>query len=210
MKPLDMSHSTKTVISKLLKKFSAIIALILLLLMLELLNDPTWSQLRYDRDAVATGEWWRLVTAHFIHLGPWHSFLNASGLILVVLLAEDRASYWVWFFQLFLLAMGISLALYLLMPSLTWYVGMSGALHGLLVWTILPSALEGSRFSRLCLVLLVTKLIWEQLMGGSLAVAGIIGGPVVVEAHAFGALLGIVGYVLWRFFSSHPQSGAAS
>ena len=37
--------------------------------------------LQYDRAALATGEWWRLVTGHLVHLGWDHLALNVAGLI---------------------------------------------------------------------------------------------------------------------------------
>ena len=35
--------------------------------------------LQYDRAALAAGEWWRLVTAHLVHLGWDHLALNVAG-----------------------------------------------------------------------------------------------------------------------------------
>src|SRR4051812_36530979 len=65
--------------------------LILLILGLVLgLGDNGSSLLRYDRGAIAAGGWWRLLTAHAVHLDAHHLVLNGLGLVLMwALFAED-------------------------------------------------------------------------------------------------------------------------
>ena len=48
--------------------------------------------LKYDRLAIEGGDWWRLITGHFVHLGLSHLALNIAGLLLVWILAGDTAS----------------------------------------------------------------------------------------------------------------------
>ena len=46
--------------------------------------------LRFDRVALGQGEWWRAITAHFVHLDPLHTLLNAFGITLMwALFARD-------------------------------------------------------------------------------------------------------------------------
>src|SRR5665213_2032294 len=48
------------------------------------------SALRYDRDGLHAGQWWRLLTAHVIHLGYEHAVLDIAGLVLMwALFARD-------------------------------------------------------------------------------------------------------------------------
>ena len=52
--------------------------------------------------------------------------------------------------------------------------------------------------SKLLLVMIIAKLLWEQLVGplpGSETAAG---GSVVVDAHLFGALMGFITYLVFR------------
>src|SRR5438876_6738088 len=57
-----------------------------LLLLASLTGEPGRLLLRYDRAALAAGQWWRLVTAHVVHLDVRHTLLNELGLSLVVAL----------------------------------------------------------------------------------------------------------------------------
>ena len=47
------------------------------------LGDNVGELLRYDRGAIAAGGWWRLLTAHIVHLDAHHLVLNALGLVLL-------------------------------------------------------------------------------------------------------------------------------
>jgi len=54
------------------------------------LGDSVSLILRYDRGAIAAGGWWRLLTAHIVHLDVHHLILNELGLVLMwSLFAED-------------------------------------------------------------------------------------------------------------------------
>ena len=43
-------------------------------------GTPVRLDLRYDRLAVAAGQWWRLFTGNYVHLGWTHVLLDAAGL----------------------------------------------------------------------------------------------------------------------------------
>src|SRR5258706_12532151 len=45
-------------------------------------GGPPWAaQLQYERTSIGAGEWWRLVTAHWVHLGARHLLLDVAGLV---------------------------------------------------------------------------------------------------------------------------------
>ena len=104
--------------------------LILLLLGCVLgLGDSISALLRYDRSAIAAGGWWRLLTAHIVHLDAHHLILNELGLVLVwALFAQDYAAEQ-WCAIVLSGALAISSGLWWLSPHVSWYVGASGVLH---------------------------------------------------------------------------------
>ena len=62
----------------------------LLLLLPTLAGEAGRALLRYELSALADGEWWRLLSAHLVHLDLRHALLNVVGLVLVwALFARD-------------------------------------------------------------------------------------------------------------------------
>src|SRR6266850_992991 len=96
-------------------------------------GEPVREWLKYDTVAVHAGQWWRLLTDNFVHLGWWHLFLNELGLMVLVLLCPESLSWSVWARRVLLICLGISLGLFFFVPRISSYVGRSGLIHGLFV-----------------------------------------------------------------------------
>lgn len=167
--------------------------------MMIMLGGATASEwLRYDRVWIIQGEVWRLVTGHLTHLGWSHLILNSAGFLLVWFLVGGAQSIRAWLLIIAVSMASIDLGFWLLNPELHWYVGMSGFLHGVLAAGIVPRLRYLQGETVVLLILLIAKIAWEQLGGplpGSEATSG---GPVVVDAHLYGALGGVLGAVLAR------------
>lgn len=146
--------------------------------------------LRYARSAIADGEAWRLVTGHLVHLGWSHFLMNALALGAIWALVGRHLPAARWWAVLALVMAGIDAGFWWLGPHLDWYVGLSGVLHGLLVAGLLAGFGEARAEALLLLVLVTAKLAWEQVFGALPGSASAAGGPVVVEAHLYGALAG--------------------
>lgn len=155
--------------------------------------------LRYERVAIAGGELWRLASGHAVHLGWMHLLLNLAGLALVWMLVGPVFTVWQWVLVSALCIAGTDAGFWWLSPELDWYVGLSGILHGLLVAGALASvtARGPRRAESLVLLALVgAKLGWEQWVGPVPGSASVAGGPVVVDAHLYGAVAGAVAGLL--------------
>jgi rhomboid family GlyGly-CTERM serine protease len=149
-------------------------------------------QLRYDRAAIGDGEVWRLVTGHFAHLGVSHLLLNIAGLGVVWLLVGAGYTLAGWMIVIATSLALIDLAFWFLDPGLGWYVGMSGLLHALLVAGILSGFREAPGEALALGALIAVKIAWEQLAGPLPGSEMSAGGPVVVNAHLYGVVAGIV------------------
>jgi rhomboid protease GluP len=81
---------------------------------------------------IAAGQYWRLFTAMFLHIGPMHVLFN--GYALVVLGAElERLLGWARFLAIYILSgLGGNLASYAFGSSLSVAAGASGAIFGLI------------------------------------------------------------------------------
>jgi rhomboid family GlyGly-CTERM serine protease len=169
---------------------------LLTLVLLSLLGESGRLALRYEREAVLQGEYWRLMTAHLVHGSTQHLLLNAAGLGLIAALFPHDYSWRAWLVIALFSLLAIDAGFVFYEPQLLWYVGLSGVLHGALAAGAVAWWRHESRLLALVLsVIFIGKLVWEQ-WHGALPLSGDL--PVVVNAHLYGALGGaLAGLVLW-------------
>ena len=172
------------------------LALTLLSTLFALFGEVATHWLRYDRTAILDGEWWRLISGNLVHLGWTHLLLNLAGLILVWLLFHHTLNTRNWIVVTLSSALAVGGGLLLFDPDLQWYVGLSGALHGLFAAGIVAALFSGKRAEWLLLILFVAKLTWEQTVGSLPGTAELAGGPVIVDAHLYGAIGGAISTLL--------------
>jgi len=160
--------------------------LLVILLVLDLvlgLGDSVGALLRYDRSAIAAGGWWRLLTAHIVHLGAHHLILNELGLVLMWSLFADNYDAVEWCAIVLAGALAISSGLWWLSPRVSWYVGASGVLHAVMAAGTAKHLALRSWDRWILLLGLCAKLAWEQWGGRAQPL-------VVVDAHLYGAMCG--------------------
>jgi len=180
--------------------------LLLIVLLLDLvlgLGDSVSLLLRYDRSAIAAGGWWRLLTAHIVHLDLHHLILNELGLVLMWSLFASDFDAVEWCAIVLAGALAISSGLWWLSPRVIWYVGASGVLHSVMAAGAVKHWLERAWDRWLLIIGLAAKLAWEQWRGHEVP-------SVVVDAHLYGALCGfVVGAALsWRMAIIRFRSSA--
>lgn len=157
--------------------------------------------LRYDRAAIVYGEWWRMLTAHLVHLGWNHLWLNMASVTLLTWLFADLIKP-TWLIALVaLMNGGISLCFLWLMPDLLWYVGFSGTLYGLFVMGILRLWDEHRLLWSAVLIGVAARMAWEYVQGVAASTEAMIGGTVLVESHLFGILIGVIMCVCIYFYN---------
>jgi rhomboid family GlyGly-CTERM serine protease len=157
------------------------------------LGDSVDAALRFDRGAIAAGGWWRLLTAHTVHLDLHHLVLNELGLVLMWSLFASDFDAVEWCVIVLSGALAISSGLWWLSPRVGWYVGASGVLHTVMAAGCARHLAERAWDRWLLLSILCAKLAYEQLGGHEPPL-------VVVDAHLYGAACGFaVGALLsWR------------
>lgn len=185
--------------------FAVVLCVIILLTQLGGSDASVW--LRYDRSGILSGEVWRLITGHLIHLGWSHLLMNMIGLLLIWLLFGHLIRVRSWLLICTFSAIGVSGGMLLFNSELKWYVGLSGVLHGMFVAGAVVSVRAGYRAELLLLLGLVAKLGWEQVVGPLPGSAEFAGGNVIVDAHLYGAISGflLVGVLLF-FAGRKPGS----
>jgi rhomboid family GlyGly-CTERM serine protease len=166
---------------------------------------PAALEYRHDR---LLEEPWRILFAHFVHIGWAHALLNVVAWLLLARVFEREFGVVRQFVAVLLTAIGISVLLARFAPEVAWYSGASGLLHGLFFAgcaTWLRQGLRAPSTRRLRavwlpLVLFIggsIKLALEQPLAGTLPYADWLGAATVPQAHLFGALGGTLIGALW-------------
>ena len=160
-------------------------------------GDTLNPALEYNRAAIASGQWWRLLSAHLVHLNIVHSALNILGIVLCLLVfGAPRASF-SGLLTLLAVSLFTSLGLWFLSPEVEYYLGFSGVLHGILAYALTSTV--NRPWHAFGLLSVAIKLAYEQLRHfNPLYLQSSIGDAVVVDAHFYGALLACVPYSLKR------------
>lgn len=160
-----------------------------LLVVPELAGESARRLLSFDREAIGAGQWWRLLTAHFVHLDLEHAVLNSLGLVLMWALFARDYSPWRWAAIYCGSAIAVSLGLWYANPELRWYVGSSGALHGVMTAGTIAHLRRRDLDGWILAIFIVGKLAFEQT-AGALPFAG--SANTIVDAHLYGAIGGLV------------------
>lgn len=147
----------------------------------------------FDRQAIFSGQLWRLWTGHLAHFSVQHALVDTSVLFLVGAVAERELGAPRVGFALLVGAPAISVGLLILAPEMFYYRGASGismllaVAGGMSIWQARPKL---RFFLVACGTLLVLKVLFEAI-GLSLDMANL---PNVVQvawqAHLLGGFLG--------------------
>ena len=166
--------------------------IILASVLIELIGTNSKSVLRFEHEFLVNNTYWQLITGHLVHLGLNHLLLNLVGFVLIWWLFLKTLPWHSWLVLFITSCLGVSLGLYWFNPNLSWYVGLSGILHGFFIYGICLNIALGYRYEWLLLVAISGKLAWEQYVGPMPGSAEAAGGPVIVDAHLYGALTGLI------------------
>lgn len=172
-------------------------------LLLALIGEPARELLRWDRTGILSGELWRLVTGHFVHLDFPHALWNLAGALLVYHVFASTWSRGEWLIVLLVAVIGIDTGLWWRSPPLDWYVGLSGVLHALAAAGLVPALLarpdgRAEPVAWVVAILGTVKLLYEQYAGALPIVDARVITTVHLDGVASGLLCGIVLYSIRR------------
>ena len=180
----------------------------LLLLALHNLPEAVFQQLNFQRDLIFNGELWRLVTANFIHSNYWHLLLNLAGFSVLWLLHHIHFNAWRYIALLLAASLLSSSLILFFVPELDHYIGLSGSLHAMVLLGALYDIKAKMMTGWLLLLLTLGKVTYEQWYGPDVELAQLIAAKVAIDAHLYGAISGILLFVLlqlWRFAQQKRQ-----
>ena len=176
--------------------------------LLEILVCPlTKGPLRYDASGISHGQLWRLLTANLVHLGWVHLFRDVPAIFVIWFGFSRVLTERGWLLLLLVDGLAVTLGLYFFVPSVQWYVGLSGVLYGLVVCAgvlLLPARpILGA-----IMVIGTTAIVLYGVFVGPLPIQELhLGGAVIPQAHLFG-LIGGVMFALGRLLFGMRKADA--
>lgn len=163
-----------------------------LVLVASLVHAAVPGVLDFDRAAVADGQWWRLLSAHYVHLNAPHLAMNLLALTLVIALLRTACRATTWFAVYATMSLAVSAALLVFEPGLVRYAGASGVIHGLVAFGAVLRLGAARVESSMLLAGLLAKLAWEAGSGPLAGSEAMIGAPVITASHRYGAIAGLL------------------
>jgi rhomboid family GlyGly-CTERM serine protease len=181
------------------------------LVVLLLLGDDLNPLLQYERGQILAGEWWRLITGHFVHLDTPHLAINVFVILAWLYLFDQRDDLGtvVWIFLGY--ALWTSLGMLLLSPDLEWMLGASAITYALISGSAFRASLEGPRpLGLMLLAALGIKILAEQYWGIGSLFSQFADYPIASESHVYGIVVGIM-VEAWRRITharhAHSEKG---
>lgn len=147
------------------------------------------NDLVFYRTAIDIGNWWLVLSGNMVHSNYPHLFLNLAGLWVFGFIFFDNLSLKTFIISILFLCPSVGIGLYLFNPELQKYYGFSGVLYGLFLVGATTAILAKDWFTGITVTLfIIGKIIWDLTYGASSSSAELIGVPVAVHAHLYGAI----------------------
>ena len=153
--------------------------------------------LEWDRSAIAAGQFWRLLTGHWVHWSFEHLFWSGGAFILPALVCQRIAPRR---FMACVLISAIAISAAVFLTNISMARGLSGidsALFTLLAVVVARDAIATREPGRAVaagalLIALASKILYESVTGRAFFVQGDASVMVVPLAHAVGAAVGVL------------------
>lgn len=180
------------------------LALVGFLLGIHLAPSALQELLVFDRVAVLHGQWFRLVTCHFVHIDQTHLILNVVPLLIFGLVYESGRGLRRSIASLGTIALGCAAVMawiWCYSPDTMRYIGLSGPIYTLLVVVVFDLYRE-TGYKWLFLILLFylgrTLLQWDYPIYGEATPAM----NTLYPAHTVGLVAGFIWVFVQHLFSS--------
>lgn len=138
--------------------------------------------------AVSNGQWWRLITAGFLHGSIIHLFFNVYILWMIGSQLENLLSSLKFSVIYFISLLGGSIVSYLFSPFGSYSIGASGAIFGLMGAMLIVGRKKGLDISQISTLLVLNVVLgfiisgidWRAHLGG--LIAGVITSYFIINA----------------------------
>ncbi|RUO25782.1 rhombosortase [Aliidiomarina minuta] len=160
---------------------------LLLAVLFTLHNTPNaLDALAYERNLLFTQPW-RIIGAHFVHLNLLHLLSNALAFVVICIAFRRYVQGRILLNVIFFSAVFACLLPWMAEQYAS-FAGLSGVLHGVVIFAALRMLREKNQWGFILLALVIAKLIFEMTLASG--DAGWLGAQVAYYSHLGGALGG--------------------
>lgn len=168
--------------------------LLIICVLIGLFQQSVFETLIYQRQAISNGQWWRLLTAHFIHINTAHLTLNISSLLIIHYLLSSRYDKHLLLF-IVICCFFVSVCLFLFSSDIIWYAGLSAIIHGLFIVSSYLSNHIKIAVKSTIIAAVTLKTIAEQFFNSGWLSSELIDAAVIYDAHLYGVIVAY-GYIV--------------
>lgn len=169
------------------------LAILLAVFMLALFPDLSFPIFSQERVALARGEWWRIVTSHFVHFGWPHSLMNMAAFAIFAFAFAQEFSAQRFLLLIVFCCTAVGYGIYFLNPEYEVYAGLSGAIHGFFVAGLLLNKRHRFWLNGLLAAALFGKVLMEQQPNyQATELQSLLPVAVAYDAHLYGAIAGLI------------------
>lgn len=170
-------------------------------------DNAVLTALALTPERVHQGAIWQLLSAHLVHFSFSHAAMNIAAFLLATYVLHPTLSNAQVVYCIVPLSFALGLLLYFYNPDYSPYAGFSGTLHGYLIVALCRSDKFTLGVKAIVLACLALKIGYEQsALFTPSELQQRIGAEVAVDAHLYGALLGLL-FAL--FFAGHHRYAVA-
>ncbi len=150
---------------------------------------------------ILSGEYWRTLSAFFVHSNVTHAGMNVAGLILITWHWRHCLTLKSYTFTLLISALTVNIGYAVLTPVTTEYFGFSALLYALITSNCLLS-IRQEKWASIAILAAVSIAVLQPAFvdGAGQASHALIGVRVATESHLYGWLGGLIaGGALWFY-----------
>ncbi|MEC9374975.1 MAG: rhombosortase [Pseudomonadota bacterium] len=175
-------------------------------------SDVSMQYFSMDRQALESGEYWRLWSGQFVHLSWTHLSLNIFALIILQQIFGRELNNFSWLLGSIIISPFIGICWFLaikgnwlVFQDFDYVVGFSALLHGLFIYCSCVSLRRDWIFGLGVLIAILAKIIMEIIFGDSVFSIKFIGSPVAIDTHVYGVIGGILFWLLMLLISKKTR-----
>ena len=131
--------------------------------------------------------------------------MNLAGLVITLGLFIDAFKTIRIFPLIIFSSLFISVCLFFFDKEVIWYVGLSGVLHALFSYGAAQDIAKKDPWGYLLGAGFVIKIIYEQIFGAMQSTVDLIAAEVLINAHLYGAISGLIFYVVKKKLSKKQK-----